>query len=165
MTVRRTIRHTIFLVGIYFLPMLIQGIRDFCQPCPVLNLFQQFQRRKVFDTVRRWIPQRFQQPHTDENRHIRWLAVQHPSRLFRRQAGWQLVQQPQKLMLLLSHSTLNCLGCRWPSKLTPHQVFSFVTYPERFAEEALGHNSKAVRPPTGRRLRLLVEFLCPNEMD
>ena len=110
------------------LPVLIQRIRDFCQPGSVLNLFQQFRRGKKLDAVRRRIAQRLEQPRGHQDRHIMRLAVQHPSRLLRRQAGGHLVQQPQKLMLLLSHSSLNCLGCRWPSRLTPHQVFSFVTY-------------------------------------
>ena len=87
-------------------------------------------RGKILDAVWRRIAQRLEQSRRHQDRHIMRLAIQHPRRLLRRQAGRQLVQQPQKLMLFLSHSSLNCLntGCRWPSRLTPHQVFSFVTY-------------------------------------
>ena len=88
-----------FLGGISFLPMLIQRIRDFCQPCPVSDLFQQFRRGKELHVVWRRIAQRLEQPRRHQHRHIMRLAIQHPRRLFRRQAGRQLVQQPQKLML------------------------------------------------------------------
>src|ERR1035437_5651366 len=124
------VRQVLPFGGIFVLPVLIQRIRDFCQPRPIFDLFQQFRRRKILDAMRWWIAQRLEQTRSHQDRHIMRLAVNDPRRLLRRQAGWQLVQQPQKLMLLLSHSSLNCLntGCRWPSRLTPHQVFSFVTY-------------------------------------
>ena len=32
------------------------------------------------------------------------LAIQHPSRLLRRQAGWQLAQQHQEFMLVIAHN-------------------------------------------------------------
>jgi len=47
----QTIRQKVFLGCISLLPVLVQRIRDFCQPCPVFNLFQQFLRGKEFDAV------------------------------------------------------------------------------------------------------------------
>jgi hypothetical protein len=51
MSILRPIRRTAFLVGIPLLPMLVQRICDFCQPCPVFDLLQQFRRGKEFDTM------------------------------------------------------------------------------------------------------------------
>ena len=86
--------------------MLIQRIRDFCQPCPVLDLFQNFRRGKVFNAVWRRIAERLEQTSGNKNRHIMRLAIQHPRRLLRRQAGRQLPQQPHKLLLVFPHSSL-----------------------------------------------------------
>ena len=42
----------LFLIGIPLLPVLIQRIRDFRQPCPIFDLFKQFRRSKILDVVR-----------------------------------------------------------------------------------------------------------------
>jgi len=68
-----------------------------------LDLIQQFRRGKEFHVVWRRIAQRLEQACGHEDRHIMRLAIQHPRRLFRRQTGRQLTQQPQKLMLFLFH--------------------------------------------------------------
>jgi len=81
-----------FLGCIPLSPVLIQRIRDFCQPRPVIDLFQLFRRGKILDAVRLRITQRLEQTSRHQNRHIMRLAIQHPRRLFRLQAGRQLVQ-------------------------------------------------------------------------
>jgi hypothetical protein len=40
----QTFRQMVSLGSIFLLPVLIQRIRNFCQPRPVLDLFQQFKR-------------------------------------------------------------------------------------------------------------------------
>jgi hypothetical protein len=120
------------------LPVLIQRIRDLCQPRPIFNMLQQLRRAKVFHVEWRRIAQRFEQPHRHQDPYISWLAIDHPSRLFRRQTGWQPPQHPHKLLLVLSHSitslkSLNA-GCRWPTSFTPHQAPSYVTYLAQWSE-------------------------------
>ena len=83
--------------------MLADGRADAHQPVAVFDLFQQISRREILDAVGRRIAQRFQQPGRDQRRDVMRLAVDDPRRLLRRQAGWQLAQQHQKFMLVVSH--------------------------------------------------------------
>ena len=64
---------------------------------------------KKLHAVRRRIAQRLEQARDNQNRHIMRLAVEHPSRLLRRQTRWQLPQHPHKLLLVFSHSIRVCL--------------------------------------------------------
>jgi hypothetical protein len=59
--------------------------------------------RKEFDAIGRRIAQRLEQLGRDQRRHVMRLAVQHPRRLFRREAGGQLAKQNQEFMLVVAH--------------------------------------------------------------
>jgi len=94
----------IFAARISFQPMLADGVRHLRKPCPVFAKFQQISRGKKLDTVRWRIAERLEQPRCDEDWHVMRLAVQDPRRLLCRQAGGQLAEQSQKLLLLLFHN-------------------------------------------------------------
>jgi hypothetical protein len=115
---RRTIRQTIFLVGIPLLPMLIQRICDLGKPCTVFDLFQHFRRRKILDAGRHWIAQRLQQTRRDKHQHNLRLTVRNQSHRVRSQPG---------------------RSQGWGSSF---RKFALVT--QRSAQEALGHDSKPV---------------------
>ena len=88
---------------IFLLPMLADGRAGAHQPFAVFDLFQQIRRGEILDAVGRWIAQRFQQPGRHQRREVMRLAIDDPRRLLRRQAGRQLAQQLQKLMLVIVH--------------------------------------------------------------
>ena len=67
--------------------MLIDGASDAHQPVAVFHEFQQISRREELDAIRRRIAEGFEQPGRDEDRDVMRLAVEHPSRLLRREAG------------------------------------------------------------------------------
>lgn len=95
---------------IFIVPVLIDSAGNAHQPVTIFREFQKFVRGKKLDTVRRWIAERFEQPRSDERRHIMRLAIQHPRRLLRRQARRQLAEQPQKLLLVFSHPSNQGIG-------------------------------------------------------
>jgi hypothetical protein len=83
--------------------MLVNGGRHTGEPVPIFAGFQQVGRRKELDPVLRWIAQRLDEFGRDQCRNVVQLAVQQPSRLFRRQAGGQLAQEHQKSVLIIAH--------------------------------------------------------------
>jgi len=86
--------------------MLADGRADAHQPMAILNVFQHINGGEKLDAVGRWIAQRLEQLGRDQRRDVMHLAVQHPRRLLRREAGRQLAQQCQKLMLIVAHKSL-----------------------------------------------------------
>lgn len=82
-----------FFAGVLFLPMLANGIADFDQPSAVFRQFQNVRRRKILGGVLGKITERLEQPGIDQRGNVMRLAVQHPARLLRREAGGQLSQQ------------------------------------------------------------------------
>jgi hypothetical protein len=109
MPVWQALRQTVFFAGILLVPVLIDGAGDAHQPVAVFHEFQQVRRCKKLDAVRRWIAEGFEQPGGDEHRNVMRLTVEHPRRLLRREAGWQLAQQQQKPMLVISHFISNSI--------------------------------------------------------
>jgi hypothetical protein len=154
----------ILLGGISLLPMLIQRSRDLGQPGPVLNLFQQFRRRKKLDAVWWWIAQRL--PTHQVSARFRphcWPDSSFSARStpFRsifagcnstslRSDGSQTAetgkdsrasekQDSKKVTRLgIKGVTLHSYRYAWAERAKT------AGYPERFAMENLGHNSKAV---------------------
>ena len=92
-TILLHIHRMVFLAGVLVLPMLADGVGDFNQPSAVFGQFQHVGSGKKLDAVLRRIAQRLEQPSVHECRNIMRLAVQHPARLLRRQAGGQLIQE------------------------------------------------------------------------
>lgn len=67
-----TIHQLILFDSIFSLPVLVQCFRDSGQPCPVSDLFQQFERGKEFNAVGREFAQPYQkleQIRRHQNRH------------------------------------------------------------------------------------------------
>ena len=88
--------------------MLADGRAYANQPVAVFDLFQNIGGGEILDAVGRRIAQWFQQLGRDQRRDVMRLAVQHPRRLLRREAGRQLPQQRQKLMLVVAHINQVC---------------------------------------------------------
>ena len=80
----------VFFAGVLVLPMLADGVGDFDQPSAVFGRFQNVRRRKILGAILRGVAERLEQPRRDERRNVVRLAVQHPARLLRREAGGQL---------------------------------------------------------------------------
>ncbi len=78
------------------LPMLADSISGFDEPSAVFGDFQQVSRRKILGAVLGRIAKRFKQPRIDQCGDVMHLAVQHPTRLFRREADGQLTEQREK---------------------------------------------------------------------
>ncbi len=105
MAVSFTVEGRFFFAGVLFLPVLANGIGDFDQPRAVFRNFQNIRRGEIFGAVLRRIAERLEQPRRDQRGNVVRLAVQHPARLFCREAGGQLSQQRQETMLIFFHAT------------------------------------------------------------
>ena len=87
------VRGRFFFAGVLVLPVLANGIRDLDQPSPVFHGFQHVRRGEILRGILRRIAEWLEQPGGNQRGDVMRLAVQHPARLFRRQAGGQLSQQ------------------------------------------------------------------------
>ena len=94
----------LFLAGILMLPVLTNRVADFDQPTTVFRHFQHVRRGKILGGIWGKITERFEQSGIDQRGNIMRLAVQHPARLLRREAGGQLSQERQKPMLIVFHA-------------------------------------------------------------
>ncbi len=92
------------LCRVLFLPMLGNRCGDFHKPGAVFCQFNHIRRGKIFRGILRRIAERLEQPRCDQRGNIVRLAVQHPARLFRRQAGGQLSQERQEPLLFFFHA-------------------------------------------------------------
>lgn len=104
MTILRQIRRMVFFAGILVLPMLANGVADFDQPSTVFRQFQNVRRGKILAAIGRRIAQRLEQPGIEQRGDVMRLAVQHPARLLRREAGGQLTEQRQEPGLFFFHA-------------------------------------------------------------
>lgn len=84
--------------------MLIDSRCHLDQPSAVLGNFQKVSRGKILRAIGRRIAERLKHPGMNKRRNVVRLAVQHPARLFRRQAEGQLTEQRQKPMLIVFHA-------------------------------------------------------------
>ena len=91
------------LAGVLLLPMLANGVGDFDQPRTVFGHFQNIRRGKILGGILRRIAERLEQPGIDQRGNVVRLAVQHPARLLRREAGGQLPQERQEPLLIFFH--------------------------------------------------------------
>ena len=94
----------IFFPCILFLPVLANGVADFDQPRAVFRQFQNVRRGKILGGILREIAERLEQPRIDQRGDVMRLAVQHPARLFRREAGGKLPQERQETVLIVFHT-------------------------------------------------------------
>ena len=104
MAILRQIRRMVFLAGVLVLRMQAYGVGDFDEPGTVFGCFQNIGSRKILCAVLRGIAERLEQPRRNQSRNVVRLAVQHPARLFRREAEGQLTEQRQKPMLIVFHA-------------------------------------------------------------
>ncbi len=77
----------VFFSSVLILPMLANGVADFDQPTPVFRHFQHVRRGEILRGIWGKIAERLEQPGIDQRGYIVRLAVQHPARLLRREAG------------------------------------------------------------------------------
>lgn len=89
--------------------MRVYGGRHSGQPRAVFGRFQQNRRGKILRAIRGGIAEGFEKASMNQRRNVVRLAVQHPARLLRRQAGGQLAQQRQEPKLIVFHAKL--VGC------------------------------------------------------
>ena len=85
--------------------MLANGVRDLDQPGTVFCHFKNVRRGEILGGIWGKITERLEQPGIDQSRNIVRLAVQHPARLLRREAGGQLSQERQEPELIVFHAT------------------------------------------------------------
>ena len=104
MTILRRVRRMVFCAGVLVLPVLADGIGDFDEPGTIFGRFQNIGSRKILGAVLCRIAERLEQPGVDERGNVVRLAVQHPARLFRREAKRQLTEQRQKPNLFFFHA-------------------------------------------------------------
>ena len=104
MAILRQVRRMVFLAGILMLPVLGDGVGDFDEPGTVFGSFQNIGSRKILCAVLRGIAERLEQPRRNQGRNVVRLAIQHPARLFRREAEGQLTEQRQEPMLIVFHA-------------------------------------------------------------
>lgn len=71
-----------FLASILLVPVLINGVRHFCQPRPIFDQFQNIDSGEKLDAVGWRIAERLEKSARDEHGHIMGLTVQHPGSLF-----------------------------------------------------------------------------------
>jgi hypothetical protein len=90
--------------GVFLLPMLVDGVREFGEPGAILRQFQHVRGGKILHAVLRRISEWPQQLRLHQRRDVVRLAVKHPPCLFRRQAGGQVAEQAQEPMLILFHT-------------------------------------------------------------
>ena len=74
--------------------MLTDGVGHLHQPGAILGEFEQIHSRKELDAIGLRIAQGLEQARRDDNGNIMRLTIQHPRRLFRRQARRQPPQKP-----------------------------------------------------------------------
>jgi len=96
--------HRTAFFGILPLPMLVNGRGQPDQPCSIFSIFQHVRRGEKLDGIRRRVAQRLQQTVCNERRNVMRLAIQHPGRLLRRQAGRKLAQKCQEMMMVVFHA-------------------------------------------------------------
>ena len=83
--------------------MRVDGICYPRQPRPILHCFQNIPGEEVFDAVRGWVAEMLEQSRRDEMWDVVRLAAKSPGDLLRREAGRQLPQQRQELLLIFFH--------------------------------------------------------------
>ena len=103
-TVSFAVEGRFFFAGVLFLPVLANGVGDFDQPSAVFGRFQNVRRAKILGGILRRIAERLEQPRRDQRGNVMRLAVQHPARLLRREAGGQLSQERQETVLIVFHT-------------------------------------------------------------
>lgn len=74
------------------------------QPGSVFGNFQKVRRGKILGAIGRRVAQRLEHPGMNQRRDVVRLAIEHPARLFRREAEGQLTEQQQKPMLVVFHA-------------------------------------------------------------
>lgn len=94
----------VFFAGVLFLPVLANGVADFDQPSAVFRQFQNIRRSEILGGILGKITERLEQPRIYQRGNIVRLAVQHPARLLRREAGGQLPQERQEALLFFFHA-------------------------------------------------------------
>lgn len=94
----------VLFAGVLVLPVLANGVADLDQPSAVFCQFQNVRRGKILAAIGRRIAQRLEQPGVDQRGDVVRLAVQHPARLLRREAGGQLAEQRQEPSLFFFHA-------------------------------------------------------------
>ena len=104
MTVSFAVEGRFFFAGVLLLPMLANGVGDFNQPSTVFCNFQNIRRGEILGAILRGISERLEQSRINQRGNVMRLAVQHPARLLRRQAGGQLSQQRQETVLIVFHT-------------------------------------------------------------
>jgi hypothetical protein len=97
-------RGKVAVAGVLMLPVLADGVGDFDEPGTVFRRFQNVGSRKILGAVLRGIAERLEQPGGNQRGNVMWLTVQHPARLFRREAGGQLAEQRQEPCLFFFHT-------------------------------------------------------------
>jgi len=90
--------------GVLFLPVLANGIADFDQPTTVFCHFQHVRCGEILGGIWGGIAERLEQSGIDQRGNIVRLAVQHPARLLRSEAGGQLSQERQEPLLFFFHA-------------------------------------------------------------
>ena len=98
------LRRMFLPAGVLFLPVLADGIGDFDEPSAVFGDLQNIRRRKIFGAILNGGAEWFEQPGIDQRGNVMRLAVQHPGRLLRREAGRQLAKQRKEPMLIVFHA-------------------------------------------------------------
>ena len=96
-------RHAPF-AGVLALPVLVDCRGHFDQPGTVFGVFQKVRRGKKLDGIGRRVPQRLEQAGVNQGGDVMGLAIQHPPRLLRRQAGRKLTEERQKPILIVFHT-------------------------------------------------------------
>ena len=104
MTVHHAVEGIFFFTGILFLPVLANCVADFDQPRAVFHNFQHVRRGKILGAILRRVAERLEQPRRNQRGNVMRLAVQHPARLLRREAGGQLSEQRQEAVLIVFHA-------------------------------------------------------------
>ncbi len=82
----------VFFAGVLVLPMLADGVGCFDEPSTVFGRFQNVRRGEILGGVLGGIAGRLEQPRRNQRGDVMCLAVQHPARLLRREAGGQLAE-------------------------------------------------------------------------
>ena len=93
-----------FLAGILPVPVLVDGHCHLDQPRTIFGNLQKVRRGKILGAICWRVAERFEHPRRNQGRNVVRLAVQHPARLFRRQAEGQLTEQRQEPMLIVFHA-------------------------------------------------------------
>ena len=86
------------------LPVLADGVGGFDEPSTVFGGFENVRRGEILGGVLGGIAERLEQPRSNQRGDVMRLAVQHPARLLRREAGRQLTEQRQEPLLIFFHT-------------------------------------------------------------